>query len=93
MNTASIDGTSRRVLVTIVAVVTNVAYFECLFVALVIQHARHMCHIMSTVAYSALPYLAHKRHDFRKNFTENRHCVLIFFSNLSEIFLVLSIIE
>jgi hypothetical protein len=74
-----------------------VAYSECLFVALVTQHARRMCHIISSyVGYSAPPYfstLSHKRHDFRKNFTENRHCVLIFSSSLSEIFFVLRMIE
>jgi hypothetical protein len=51
-------------------------------VALVVQNAMHMCHvILSSVASLALPYfstLTHKWHDFQKNITEHTMCVLIF---------------
>jgi hypothetical protein len=51
-------------------------------VALLIQRATHMHHIvMSVVAPLAPPYfsaLPHKQHDFRNNFIEHKMCVLIF---------------
>jgi hypothetical protein len=54
----------------------NITYYECVSVALVIRHAKHMCLIiLSSVAWLALTYfptLPHKRHDFRKTFIENK---------------------
>jgi hypothetical protein len=51
-------------------------------VALFIQRAKCMRHvIMSSVACLATPHfstLPHKRHDFRKNVTEDKMCILIF---------------
>ena len=52
----------------------------CVFVALVIQHAIRMRHVVicglsvSTIFFQ----LSHKRHDSRKNVTEHKMCVVIF---------------
>jgi hypothetical protein len=57
-------------------------YSDCVCVALVIQHAMRMHHvILSSVACPALQYfstLSHKRHDFREKFTDYKIGVLIF---------------
>jgi hypothetical protein len=44
--------------------------YYCVFVALVMQHAKRVRHIASYVACTAVPLLStlsHKRHDFRKD--------------------------
>jgi hypothetical protein len=72
----------------------SIKYYECVFVALVIQHAKRMRRIvLSAVASSAIPYfttLSHKLHDFRKKkkVIEREMC---WFSLqlLSEMFLIL----
>jgi hypothetical protein len=54
----------------------------CASVALLIQHAIRMRHIVTSfVTPLAPPYfstLSHKRHDFRKKVIEHKMCVLIF---------------
>jgi len=59
--------TFRHVLPTIVAVENNKNYTfqKCVFVALVIQHANRMLHIvMWSVRLYSISTLSHKRHDF-----------------------------
>jgi len=54
----------------------NITYLACVSVALVIQHAMFMHHIiLSSVAYLALPYfskLSHKQRDFQEKFIEHK---------------------
>jgi hypothetical protein len=74
--TVRINVTSMRVRVTTVAVKKR--YIFCVYVALVIQHAQRMRHIiLPSVVCLFLPYfsiLSHKRHDFRKTLL-NIKCV------------------
>jgi len=89
----------RRVRVTIVTVkkTINITYSEYESVALVIQHTTRMRRIIfSPVACPAVQYfstLSHKRLDFSGKVTEHKMCVLIFFTNLSETFPILRIIQ
>ena len=68
-------------------------YPESVFVALIIQHARHMRHVVICgLSGSTLFFyisISHKLHDFPKINTEHKMCVLVFSTNLSETFLIL----
>ena len=59
-----------------------VCVYVSMYVALVIQHAKRMHHILLLpVACLAVPYFApllHKRHDFRKRVIEHKRFVSIF---------------
>jgi len=70
----------------------NYTYSEYVSIALVMQHVKHIHHIMlSHVACMALPYsstLSHKEHDFWKNITKYIMCVFSL-QLLSETFLIL----
>jgi hypothetical protein len=63
-----------------------ITYYECVSVALVIQHAKRMRRIiLSSVACLALQYfsaLSHKGHVSRKKITEHKKCVFISSTNL-----------
>jgi hypothetical protein len=66
----------------------NITYCECVYVcvcvcvrvALGIQHAMRMRHIVITActALRYFPTLSHKRYDFRKTVTEHKICGKIF---------------
>jgi hypothetical protein len=58
----------------------SIIYSKCMFVALCIQHAMHMRHIVPAVC-PALHYfstLSHKQHDFRRNVIEYTIDIFIF---------------
>ena len=70
----------------------SITHSECVFVALVIQHAMHICHIiLSSVPCLALQLfstLSHKWHNFLKKLLNVKH-VTIFSTTFSEKFLIL----
>ena len=61
---------------------------EYVFVALVIQHAKRMCQILSSrVSSTNLQYfstLSHEPHDFRKKVIKLKLCILIFSTATAE---------
>ena len=63
----------------------SITYFECVFVALGIQHAMHMhCIILSCLACPAVPFLfptLSHHHEFWIKVIELEICVLIFSAN------------
>jgi hypothetical protein len=71
-------------------------YYDCVFLALVSQHAQCIRRILSYVAcllYQIFPLYLINDTLFRKNVVKHEMCVLIFYTNLSEIFLILGRIK
>jgi hypothetical protein len=76
----------------------NISYCECVFVALVIQHAKCMrritCHLWPVWLYHVFPhYLIMARFSGKKNVIEYKMWVLIFSTRLSKTYLILGRIQ
>ena len=73
----------------------SITYSECVFVALVIQHAMRIRHIILSVSCPSVSYfstLSDKQQDFKEKFKREVY-VLISSSTLSETFFILRRIE
>jgi len=73
----------------------SITYSERVSVALGIQHAKRMRHVVICgIAGSAkISHLISQKAKFRKQVIEHKMCVLIFSTNLSETFLILRRID
>ena len=65
----------------------------CAPAAFLVHHATCLRNIVVSFVASVAPQLSstlsHKRHDFRENVAEHKMCVLIFYTTLSQTFLIL----
>jgi len=77
------------------AKVISTTYSECACVALGIQYAMHMQHIVicGLAGSTKFFHILSKAADFRKIFIEHKMGILIFSTTLSEIFLILRRIQ
>jgi hypothetical protein len=70
----------------------SITYSECVYVALIMQHAKRMRRItLQTAACLAVSYFSegsHNRHDLREEVIEHKMCVMIFSKILPENFLI-----
>jgi hypothetical protein len=83
------DVTMRRVRA---AVAVSITCSECVVLALGIQQAMHMRHVVicGLPGYTAVSILSQKRYNFQKQkVIEQKKCVLIFRITLAETFLIL----
>jgi hypothetical protein len=72
----------------------SVGVCMCVRVALRIQHAKTaILPFTNSLAPPYISMLSHKRHNFRKKVTEYKVNILIFYTNLSKVFLILRIIH
>ena len=74
-----------------ISITFYITYYDCVFVALVTKYVMRMRPIV-ILACPTLEYfstLPHKRHNFRKQSTDHKTCVLIFSTRLCETIAIL----
>jgi len=68
----------------------NIKNLECVFVTLIIQHAKRLCcNVSSSVAYRAIPYFSNKLPRFSEKFTESKMCFEFHYEFFSEAVIII----